>query len=30
VLVAIDELLEGPAIASARPRNERCVRIFHG
>jgi hypothetical protein len=28
--VALDELLERPPVASARPRDERCVRIFHG
>ena len=29
MLVALDELLEREAIASLRPRDERCVRIFH-
>ena len=29
VLVPLDELLESPAVASLRPLDERCVRIFH-
>jgi hypothetical protein len=27
--VSVDELLERPAVASPRPRDQRCVRIFH-
>jgi hypothetical protein len=30
VLVTLDELLERTAVASLRPRHQRCVRIFHG
>jgi hypothetical protein len=30
VLMALDELLESPAVASPRPFDQRCVRIFHG
>jgi len=27
--VPLDELLECPAVASLRPLDQRCVRIFH-